>query len=97
MSNEEIVTVTNIAGTFYFCFRLLAKLPTHNCLLLRYVFCLLHYINKHSEVNRMDAYNLAICIGPNMLWPNKPPLDALQKEVTAKVNKYTLHAVNLSR
>ncbi|XP_032881284.1 T-cell activation Rho GTPase-activating protein [Amblyraja radiata] len=69
--------------------QLLAKLPTHNCLLLRYVFCLLHYINKHSEVNRMDAYNLAICIGPNMLWPNKPPLDALQKEVTAKVVSLT--------
>ncbi|XP_078261985.1 T cell activation RhoGTPase activating protein b [Rhinoraja longicauda] len=65
--------------------QLLAKLPNHNCLLLRYMFCLLYCINKHSEVNRMDAYNLAVCIGPNMLWPNKPPLDALQKEVTAKV------------
>uniref|UniRef100_A0A4W3IPZ8 Rho-GAP domain-containing protein n=1 Tax=Callorhinchus milii TaxID=7868 RepID=A0A4W3IPZ8_CALMI len=43
----------------------------HNLALLRYFFCLLYYINKHSEVNKMDAYNLAICISPNMLWPNK--------------------------
>ncbi|XP_072906278.1 T cell activation RhoGTPase activating protein b [Hemitrygon akajei] len=65
--------------------QLLDKLPRHNCLLLRYVFCMLYHINKHSEVNKMDAYNLAVCIGPNMLWTSKPPPDELQKEVTAKV------------
>ncbi|XP_062911251.1 T cell activation RhoGTPase activating protein b [Mobula hypostoma] len=65
--------------------QLLDKLPRHNCLLLRSVFCMLYHINKHSEVNKMDAYNLAVCIGPNMLWTSKPPPDELQKEVTAKV------------
>ncbi|XP_069788291.1 T cell activation RhoGTPase activating protein b isoform X2 [Narcine bancroftii] len=65
--------------------QLLAKLPKHNCLLLRYVFCVLFHINKCSEVNRMDAYNLAVCIGPNMLWPSKVTSDEFQKEVTAKV------------
>ncbi|XP_067900873.1 T cell activation RhoGTPase activating protein b isoform X2 [Heterodontus francisci] len=65
--------------------KLLTKLPSHNCLLLRYLFCVLYYINKHSEVNKMDAYNLAICIGPNMLWPNKVATAELQKEVSVKV------------
>uniref|UniRef100_UPI00398EE886 T cell activation RhoGTPase activating protein b n=1 Tax=Pristiophorus japonicus TaxID=55135 RepID=UPI00398EE886 len=62
---------------------LVTKLPSHNRLLLHCLFCVLYYINKHSEVNRMDAYNLAICIGPNMLWTNKPA--ELQKEVYTKV------------
>ncbi|XP_078086708.1 T cell activation RhoGTPase activating protein b [Mustelus asterias] len=65
--------------------QLLTKLPCHNCLLLRYLFCVLYYINKHSEVNKMDAYNLAVCIGPNMLWLNKPVSIELQKEVLARI------------
>ncbi|XP_067845246.1 T cell activation RhoGTPase activating protein b isoform X2 [Heptranchias perlo] len=65
--------------------QLMTKLPSHNRLLLHYLFCVLYYINKHSEVNRMDAHNLAVCIGPNMLWPNKPATAELQKEVSAKV------------
>ncbi|XP_041061910.1 T cell activation RhoGTPase activating protein b [Carcharodon carcharias] len=65
--------------------QLLTKLPSHNCILLRYLFCVLYYINKYSEVNKMDAYNLAVCIGPNMLWPNKPVTAELQKEVLARV------------
>ncbi|GCB70232.1 hypothetical protein scyTo_0010728 [Scyliorhinus torazame] len=65
--------------------QLLTKLPSHNCLLLRYLFCVLYYINKHSEVNKMDAHNLAVCIGPNMLWPNKPVASELEIEVHARV------------
>ncbi|XP_051867925.1 T cell activation RhoGTPase activating protein b [Pristis pectinata] len=69
--------------------QLLAKLPSHNCLLLRYVFCVLYHINKHSQVNKMNAYNLAVCIGPNMLWTKKLNYriteNELQKEVTSKV------------
>uniref|UniRef100_A0A4W3ITD7 Rho-GAP domain-containing protein n=1 Tax=Callorhinchus milii TaxID=7868 RepID=A0A4W3ITD7_CALMI len=66
--------------------QVLSKLPSHNLALLRYFFCLLYYINKHSEVNKMDAYNLAICISPNMLWPNKDIALEAQQEVSAKVN-----------
>ncbi|XP_048450054.1 rho GTPase-activating protein 20, partial [Rhincodon typus] len=65
--------------------QLLTELPSHNSLLLHYLFCVLYYINKHSEVNKMNAHNLAICIGPNMLWPNKPVTAELQKEVLARV------------
>uniref|UniRef100_A0A4W3ITE3 Rho-GAP domain-containing protein n=1 Tax=Callorhinchus milii TaxID=7868 RepID=A0A4W3ITE3_CALMI len=65
--------------------QVLSKLPSHNLALLRYFFCLLYYINKHSEVNKMDAYNLAICISPNMLWPNKDIALEAQQEVSAKI------------
>ncbi|GCC24239.1 hypothetical protein chiPu_0002639 [Chiloscyllium punctatum] len=65
--------------------QLLTELPSHNTTLLRYFFCVLYYINKHSEVNKMNAHNLAICIGPNMLWPTKPVTAELQKEVLARV------------
>ncbi|XP_022416169.1 T-cell activation Rho GTPase-activating protein [Delphinapterus leucas] len=45
------------------------KLPQPNHLLLKHLVSVLHVISKNSEVNRMDASNLAICIGPNVLSP----------------------------
>ncbi|XP_061284426.1 T-cell activation Rho GTPase-activating protein isoform X2 [Bos javanicus] len=45
------------------------KLPRPNHLLLKHLVSVLHVISKNSEVNRMDASNLAICIGPNVLSP----------------------------
>nr|XP_008261960.1 T-cell activation Rho GTPase-activating protein [Oryctolagus cuniculus] len=45
------------------------KLPRPNFLLLRHLLLVLHLISKNSEVNKMDASNLAICIGPNVLSP----------------------------
>ncbi|XP_031312487.1 T-cell activation Rho GTPase-activating protein [Camelus dromedarius] len=47
-----------------------AKLPRPNLLLLKHLVSVLHLISRNSEVNRMDASNLAICIGPNMLTPD---------------------------
>ncbi|XP_036913250.1 T-cell activation Rho GTPase-activating protein [Sturnira hondurensis] len=43
------------------------KLPRPNLLLLRHLVSVLHLISKNSEVSKMDASNLAICVGPNML------------------------------
>ncbi|XP_068407529.1 T-cell activation Rho GTPase-activating protein isoform X1 [Eschrichtius robustus] len=45
------------------------KLPQPNHLLLKHLVSVLHVISKNSEVNKMDASNLAICIGPNVLSP----------------------------
>ena len=39
--------------------------------------CVLHFIHKHSEENKMTAYNLSVCIAPSLLWPkglNPDPL-----------------------
>ncbi|CAD7691587.1 unnamed protein product [Nyctereutes procyonoides] len=43
------------------------KLPRPNLLLLKHLISVLYLISKNSEINKMDASNLAICIGPNML------------------------------
>ncbi|XP_047625778.1 T-cell activation Rho GTPase-activating protein isoform X3 [Phacochoerus africanus] len=45
------------------------KLPRPNLLLLKHLVSVLYLISKNSEVSRMDASNLAICIGPNVLSP----------------------------
>ncbi|XP_062953599.1 T-cell activation Rho GTPase-activating protein isoform X2 [Cynocephalus volans] len=43
------------------------KLPRPNLLLLKHVVSVLYLISRNSEVSKMDASNLAICVGPNML------------------------------
>ncbi|XP_054992726.1 T-cell activation Rho GTPase-activating protein [Sorex araneus] len=43
------------------------KLPRPNLLLLKHLIYVLYLISKNSETNKMDASNLAICVGPNML------------------------------
>ncbi|XP_027959090.1 T-cell activation Rho GTPase-activating protein [Eumetopias jubatus] len=43
------------------------KLPRPNLLLLKHLISVLYLISKNSEISKMDASNLAICIGPNML------------------------------
>ncbi|KAG8447848.1 hypothetical protein GDO86_015089 [Hymenochirus boettgeri] len=48
--------------------RLLDQLPEANFVLLQYLFAVLHHIEKNSEENQMTAFNLALCIAPNMLW-----------------------------
>ncbi|OCT57906.1 rho GTPase-activating protein 20 [Xenopus laevis] len=48
--------------------RLLEQLPKANFILLQHLFAVLHHIEKNSEENQMTAFNLALCIAPNMLW-----------------------------
>ncbi|KAM4663041.1 uncharacterized protein O3C94_011348 [Discoglossus pictus] len=48
--------------------RLVEQLPEANNILLQHLFAVLHHIEQNSEVNQMTAYNLAVCIAPNMLW-----------------------------
>uniref|UniRef100_A0A8C5W286 T-cell activation Rho GTPase-activating protein n=2 Tax=Microcebus murinus TaxID=30608 RepID=A0A8C5W286_MICMU len=43
------------------------KLPRPNLLLLKHLVSVLYLISKNAEVSKMDASNLAICIGPNVL------------------------------
>ncbi|XP_078505257.1 T-cell activation Rho GTPase-activating protein isoform X1 [Lissotriton helveticus] len=63
------------------------KLPRPNLLLLKYLMCVLHHISEHSRTNKMDASNLAICIGPNLLNPDQKssqPLE-VQKQLNDRV------------
>nr|XP_033802887.1 rho GTPase-activating protein 20-like isoform X2 [Geotrypetes seraphini] len=48
--------------------RLVEQLPEANSVLLRHLFAVLRHIEENSEENQMTAFNLALCIAPNMLW-----------------------------
>ncbi|XP_053608416.1 SLIT-ROBO Rho GTPase-activating protein 1-like isoform X2 [Plodia interpunctella] len=45
----------------------LAALATPALLVLRYLFAFLSYLTQYSTQNMMDAWNLAICLGPTLL------------------------------
>ncbi|RMC20335.1 hypothetical protein DUI87_01184 [Hirundo rustica rustica] len=47
---------------------LIKQLPEANLILLRHLFGVLHHIEQNSGMNQMNAFNLALCIAPNMLW-----------------------------
>uniref|UniRef100_A0A8C5MJG6 Rho GTPase-activating protein 20-like n=1 Tax=Leptobrachium leishanense TaxID=445787 RepID=A0A8C5MJG6_9ANUR len=48
--------------------RLVEQLPEANAVLLQHLFAVLFHIKENSEVNQMTAFNLALCIAPNILW-----------------------------
>ncbi|XP_031717473.1 T cell activation RhoGTPase activating protein b isoform X1 [Anarrhichthys ocellatus] len=63
-------------------------LPGLNKLLLQHLVCVLHHILKNADSNKMDAYNLAVCIAPTLLQLDCTPLDE-QKEKMKKVTELT--------
>ncbi|XP_067903513.1 rho GTPase-activating protein 20 isoform X2 [Heterodontus francisci] len=64
---------------------LVEELPEANALLLRHLFGVLHHIEKNSEENQMTAFNLALCIAPNMLWLPSPMGPEEESKCTRKV------------
>ncbi|XP_044025956.1 T cell activation RhoGTPase activating protein b [Siniperca chuatsi] len=64
------------------------KLPGANKLLLQHLVCVLHHILENADTNKMDAYNLAVCIAPTLLQLDGTPLDE-QKEKMKKVTELT--------
>ncbi|XP_067945909.1 rho GTPase-activating protein 20-like isoform X2 [Watersipora subatra] len=48
--------------------KIIEKLPKGNQLLLRYIICILSHIAERSDENLMTSYNLAVCLGPSLLW-----------------------------
>ncbi|XP_066562562.1 rho GTPase-activating protein 20 isoform X2 [Amia ocellicauda] len=66
--------------------RLMEQLPKENMLLLRHLFGVLHCIEQHSEENQMNAFNLAVCIAPSMLWAPAPSSPETESEGTKKVS-----------
>uniref|UniRef100_A0A8C6VQF6 Rho-GAP domain-containing protein n=1 Tax=Naja naja TaxID=35670 RepID=A0A8C6VQF6_NAJNA len=66
--------------------RLMEQLPRANVMLLRYLFGVLHSIQKQSEGNQMTAFNLAVCIAPSLLWSPAPANPGTEGEFTKKVS-----------
>uniref|UniRef100_UPI00398E9531 rho GTPase-activating protein 20 n=1 Tax=Pristiophorus japonicus TaxID=55135 RepID=UPI00398E9531 len=65
--------------------KLVEELPEANVLLLRHLFGVLHRIEKNAEENQMTAFNLALCIAPNMLWLPSPMGPEEESKCTRKV------------
>ncbi|KAK5879912.1 hypothetical protein CesoFtcFv8_022988 [Champsocephalus esox] len=68
------------------------EIPGPNKLLLQYLLCILHHILENADSNKMDAHNLAVCIGPTLLQLDGTPLEE-QKEKTEKVTKLTKYLI----
>ncbi|XP_029458350.1 rho GTPase-activating protein 20 [Rhinatrema bivittatum] len=66
--------------------RLLDLLPRANVTLLRYLFGVLHSIDRQSDTNQMTALNLAVCIAPSLLWPPTPSSAEVEGELAKKVS-----------
>lgn len=65
--------------------RLLERLPEANIILLKHLFQVLYHIQENSEENQMTAFNLALCIAPNMLWLPTPTDPEEESKSTRKV------------
>lgn len=88
----------NVFFLFFLCFlplllpaiRVLDMLPGPNKLLLQHLVCVLHHILENADINKMDAYNLAVCIAPTLLQVDGTPLDE-QKEKMKKVESHVMN------
>ncbi len=69
--------------------RVVDKLPGANKLLLQHLVCVLHHIQENADTNKMDAYNLAVCIAPTLLQLDDTPL-VEQKGKLEKVTSLVL-------
>lgn len=79
-------------------FRILDGINAHNYELLKRFLCVLYHIADNAEINNMNAYNLAVCISPSMLWaPNSsniPPTE--QSNVVPPVIQFLIeHCVEI--
>ncbi len=89
--------------------RLCDRLPSANVTLLRHFMCVLLHITANSTQNMMSASNLAVCVGPSLLWAPLPattatpsaaglnPALALSAEATASKQVPALVAVLIEK
>ncbi|XP_021261880.1 rho GTPase-activating protein 20-like isoform X2 [Numida meleagris] len=81
----EAVDTENWAHKIEAIKSLVNQLPEANLILLRHLFGVLHHIEQNSVVNQMNAFNLALCIAPNMLWLPSPTGPEEESRSTKKV------------
>ncbi|KAH0630890.1 hypothetical protein JD844_004218 [Phrynosoma platyrhinos] len=65
---------------------LVNQLPEANRILLRHLFGVLHHIEQNAVENQMNAFNLALCIAPNMLWLPSPTGPEEESKSTKKAS-----------
>ncbi|KAK7072526.1 hypothetical protein SK128_025210 [Halocaridina rubra] len=84
---EEWLELTHLSGhrerisqTLLLC----SRLPRAHLKLLQHFLCVLYHIVRRASENMMSASNLAVCVGPSILWPSSPVL-ALSPEASKQV------------
>ncbi|XP_059061934.1 rho GTPase-activating protein 4-like [Achroia grisella] len=93
---EPLLRVAALQSDAEFVRRLretLETLPQPALLVLRYLFAFLAHLAEHSHRNMMDAWNLAICLGPTLLaaWGEGGAQVAAQNLVNELVKRTILH------
>ncbi|XP_061376966.1 rho GTPase-activating protein 4-like [Danaus plexippus] len=93
---ERLLRVAALPDDAAFVRRLrdtLGSLPLPSLLVLRYLFAFLAHLADHSDRNMMDAWNLAICLGPTLLaaWGEGGAQVAAQNLVNELVKRAILH------
>lgn len=73
--------------------RVIDELPVANKVLLQHLVCVLHHILENADINKMDSYNLAVCIAPTLLQLNTTPLDE-QKDRIEKVESFVMYILS---
>ncbi|CAH0686516.1 unnamed protein product [Spodoptera exigua] len=75
----------------------LAALPLPALLVLRYLFAFLAHLAEHADHNMMDAWNLAICLGPTLMaaWGEGGAQVAAQNLVNELVKRIILHHADI--
>jgi len=66
----QVATMDSIEAALDKIKALCERLPSANISLLRHFLCVLLHISNSSSVNMMSASNLAVCVGPSLLWAN---------------------------
>lgn len=92
---ERLLRIAALPDDATFAARLrdtLAALPLPAVLVLRYLFAFLAHLATHSAHNMMDAWNLAVCVGPTLLaaWGEGPTQLAAQNLVNELVKRTIL-------
>lgn len=64
-------TVRLVDTIYILFFRILDGINRYNYELLKCFLCVLYHIADNAETNNMNAYNLAVCVAPSMLWAPK--------------------------
>jgi hypothetical protein len=82
----------DVGGTVdRFC-KVMGEMPILNLNLIFAIFNLLYKIQLNSEVNKMNAENLAICFGPNIFRPKKLEISTAIKDnvIITKISKFLI-------
>ncbi|XP_069987275.1 uncharacterized protein [Penaeus vannamei] len=80
----ELAHIGNLRERISRTLLLCSRLPRAHLTLLQYFLCVLHHIARRASENMMSASNLAVCVGPSILWPSSPVL-ALSPEASKQV------------